>query len=109
MLLRVRAGDGQVNAVCVGLSLWLAGLTGLFGADAHLPLLDLLVLSSLLAAVDPVAVLAVFQSLRVNDLLYVVVFGESLLNDSIAVVRRTQSLYTLQCLRTKQDTPLRSL
>ena len=77
---------GQVNAVCVGLSLWLAGLTGAFGDDVQLALLDVLVFSSLLAAVDPVAVLAVFQSLHVNDVLQVVVFGESLLNDSISVV-----------------------
>ena len=77
----------QVNAVCVGLSLWVAGLTGVFGDDVHLSLLDSLVFSSLLAAVDPVAVLAVFQTLHINDVLHVVVFGESLLNDSISVVR----------------------
>ena len=75
-----------MNAVCVGLSLWVCGLTGAFGGDVQLPLLDALVFSSLLAAVDPVAVLAVFQSLHVNDVLQVVVFGESLLNDSISVV-----------------------
>jgi len=79
-------GGGQVNAVCVGLSLWLAALSGAFGDDVQLALLDVLVFSSLLAAVDPVAVLAVFQSLHVNDLLQVVVLGESLLNDSISVV-----------------------
>lgn len=72
--------------MCVGLSLWVAGLTGVFGVDVHLSLLDTLVFSSLLAAVDPVAVVAVFQSLHVNDVLQVVVFGESLLNDSISVV-----------------------
>ena len=72
--------------MCVGSSLWLTGLTGAFGVDVHVSLLDALVFSSLLAAVDPVAVLAVFQSLHVNDVLQVVVFGESLLNDSISVV-----------------------
>jgi len=71
--------------VCVGLSLWLTGLSGVFGVE--LRLLDVLVFSSLLAAVDPVAVLAVFQTLHVNDLLQVVVAGESLLNDSVSVVR----------------------
>lgn len=71
--------------MCVGLSLWLTGLSGVFGVE--LRLLDVLVFSSLLAAVDPVAVLAVFQTLHVNDLLQVVVAGESLLNDSVSVVR----------------------
>ena len=75
-----------MNAACVGLSLWLTGLTGAFGAHIQLPLLDSLVFSSLLAAVDPVAVVAVFQSIHVNDVLQVVVFGESLLNDSVSVV-----------------------
>jgi len=90
--MRQTSAYGQVNAVCVGSSLWLTGLTGAFGGDVHLSLLDALVFSSLLAAVDPVAVLAVFQSLHVNDVLQVVVFGESLLNDSISVVSTEHTL-----------------
>jgi sodium/hydrogen exchanger-like protein 3 len=70
----------------IGFSLWGVGLTGVYGDSVCLPLLHALVFASLLAAVDPVAVLAVFESIHVNQALYIVVFGESLLNDGISVV-----------------------
>uniref|UniRef100_A0A0K8SAE3 Sodium/hydrogen exchanger n=2 Tax=Lygus hesperus TaxID=30085 RepID=A0A0K8SAE3_LYGHE len=72
------------NTLTIGLSLWGVGLTGLFGCET--PLLDMLLFSALISAVDPVAVLAVFEEIHVNEILYIVVFGESLLNDAVTVV-----------------------
>ena len=43
-------------------------------------LLHFLVFSALIAAVDPVAVLAIFSEVGVKKQLYFLVFGESLLN-----------------------------
>lgn len=66
--------------------MWACGLTGIYGgADDTPAFLDTFVFASLISAVDPVAVLAVFEEIHVNEILYIVVFGESLLNDAVTV------------------------
>lgn len=69
----------------IGGSLYLCGQAGIYG-DIDLPVLHTFLFSSLISAVDPVAVLAVFEEIHVNEVLYIVVFGESLLNDAVTVV-----------------------
>jgi sodium/hydrogen exchanger-like protein 3 len=83
-----------------GLALWGCGLTGLYGFD--LPLLDTFLFSALISAVDPVAVLAVFEEIHVNEVLYIVVFGESLLNDAVTVVSITFKYAILLILGTRK-------
>ncbi|XP_071452344.1 probable Na(+)/H(+) antiporter nhx-9 [Hetaerina americana] len=53
---------------------------------SDITLSELLIFSALISAVDPVAVLAIFQEVGVNKDLYFLIFGESLLNDAITVV-----------------------
>ncbi|XP_031788575.1 sodium/hydrogen exchanger 3 isoform X6 [Nasonia vitripennis] len=72
------------NTLSIGFTLWLIGRSGFFSCET--PILDMLLFAALISAVDPVAVLAVFEEIHVNEILYIVVFGESLLNDAVTVV-----------------------
>ncbi|KAB0338741.1 hypothetical protein FD755_025167, partial [Muntiacus reevesi] len=73
------------NAFGIGLSLYGICQVKLFNLE-DVSLLHNLWFGSLIAAVDPVAVLSVFEEIHVNEKLHILVFGESLLNDAVTVV-----------------------
>lgn len=70
--------------VAIGLSLWAVSYAGWIAKK--ISILHCFLFSALISAVDPVAVLAVFEEIHVNEMLYIIVFGESLLNDGVTVV-----------------------
>jgi len=52
----------------------------------RLTLIESFAFGSLISAVDPVATLAIFHALDVEPVLYMLVFGESVLNDAVSIV-----------------------
>ena len=58
------------------------------GQCETIPFIESLVFGSLISSIDPIAVLSVLSNMGMTDTdtIYVVIFGESLLNDGIAIV-----------------------
>ncbi|KAI9297375.1 sodium/hydrogen exchanger [Neoconidiobolus thromboides FSU 785] len=52
----------------------------------NMSFVECLMLGSILSSTDPVTVLAIFSQLKVDPKLYAIIFGESMLNDSVAIV-----------------------
>ncbi|KAL0280529.1 UNVERIFIED_CONTAM: hypothetical protein PYX00_001793 [Menopon gallinae] len=80
-----------LNTFIVGPLLYLISIGGLMGM-INITLTDTIVFAALISAVDPVAVLAIFQEVGVNKDLYYLLFGESLLNDAVTVVLYTTTV-----------------
>ncbi|CAM9486047.1 unnamed protein product, partial [Pylaiella littoralis] len=76
-----------VSTFIIGYLTYLAGKLGLARIDTSNPMEPLL-FGALISAVDPVATLSIMGSPELNcdPLLYSLVFGESVLNDAVAIV-----------------------
>uniref|UniRef100_A0A672ZG09 Sodium/hydrogen exchanger n=1 Tax=Sphaeramia orbicularis TaxID=375764 RepID=A0A672ZG09_9TELE len=73
------------NSIGIGMSLFAICQIEAFGVQ-DINLQENLLFASIISAVDPVAVLNVFEDVSVNEQLYIVVFGECLFNDAVTVV-----------------------
>ena len=72
-----------ISAMVVGVgTFWL----GQKGYIYELSFLNSIVYGALLASTDPVATLAIFQALKVDTTLYMIAFGESVINDAVSIV-----------------------
>jgi sodium/hydrogen exchanger 3 len=71
------------SALLTAVGLYLAGIKGWC---YPITFVEAMIFGSLISATDPVSVLAVFSKLGVNRDLNAIVFGESILNDAVAIV-----------------------
>jgi solute carrier family 9 (sodium/hydrogen exchanger), member 6/7 len=72
-----------LSAVVIGLILFLFTL---LPGTLKLTFVDAISVGATLSATDPVTILAIFTSYKVDPKLYTIIFGESILNDAIAIV-----------------------
>jgi solute carrier family 9 (sodium/hydrogen exchanger), member 6/7 len=72
-----------LSAVVIGLILWVFTF---FLNTLKLTFVDAISVGATLSATDPVTILAIFNSYKVDPKLYTIIFGESILNDAIAIV-----------------------
>lgn len=72
-----------ISAVVFGAAIY---ITGYIGVSYYFSFWEGMTFGALLSAVDPVATIAIFSALKVNKTLHFLVFGESVLNDAVAVV-----------------------
>jgi sodium/hydrogen exchanger-like protein 6/7 len=73
-----------ISAIVLGLILWLYTRIPLDGFE--LTLVDAISVGATLSATDPVTILAIFTTYKVDPKLYTIIFGESILNDAVAIV-----------------------
>ncbi|KAK2742335.1 monovalent cation:H+ antiporter, CPA1 (nhx1) [Myotisia sp. PD_48] len=73
-----------ISALVLGLILYLFTRIPLSGLD--ISFVEAFSVGATLSATDPVTILAIFNVYKVEPKLYTVIFGESILNDAIAIV-----------------------
>jgi sodium/hydrogen exchanger 8 len=71
-----------ITSIVTGILVYLGGL---FFLMYRLPFHESIMYGALISATDPVSVLAIFQELGTDVNLYALVFGESVLNDAVAI------------------------
>ncbi|KAF2766709.1 sodium/hydrogen exchanger [Teratosphaeria nubilosa] len=73
-----------ISALVLGCVLWV--WTRIDIENLSLSFVDAMSVGATLSATDPVTILAIFNAYKVDPKLYTIIFGESILNDAIAIV-----------------------
>uniref|UniRef100_A0A0K0EEQ2 Sodium/hydrogen exchanger n=1 Tax=Strongyloides stercoralis TaxID=6248 RepID=A0A0K0EEQ2_STRER len=72
------------NAVLISTSLYICGQCDFF--TVKFTFVEICLFAALISAVDPVAVIAIFEEIHINELLFTNLFCEALFNDGVTVV-----------------------
>ncbi|EAL69606.1 Na-H exchanger [Dictyostelium discoideum AX4] len=72
-----------ITFLVVGFGIYIVGY---FGVSIALSLKDSFAFGSIISSTDPVCTLAIFQALNVDPMLYILVLGESILNDATSMM-----------------------
>ncbi|KAJ3129913.1 monovalent cation:H+ antiporter, CPA1 (nhx1) [Nowakowskiella sp. JEL0407] len=75
-----------ISTFIIAFAIYLGISAGLENLKGTMSFLDCMIFGAILSSTDPVTVLAIFHQNRVDPKLYSIIFGESLLNDSVAIV-----------------------
>lgn len=78
-----------ISAMIIGAGLYILGAIGVI---FEFTFFECFAFAAMISAVDPVATLAIFQAVKVESLLYMLVFGESMLNDAVSIVLAATAL-----------------
>jgi sodium/hydrogen exchanger-like protein 6/7 len=73
-----------ISAIVLGVLLWLYTRIPLDGLN--MTFVEAISIGATLSATDPVTILAIFNTYKVDPKLYTIIFGESILNDAVAIV-----------------------
>ncbi|KAG7877540.1 hypothetical protein KL925_005004 [Ogataea polymorpha] len=73
-----------ISAMVLGIILYIYTKLGI--ESIGMSFVDALAVGATLSATDPVTILSIFNSYKVDPKLYTIIFGESLLNDAICIV-----------------------
>lgn len=73
--------------ICTFMTGYIVHYGSYYFSSTTIPLLDSFIFGALISSIDPVAILSVLTSLNLTekDTIYIMVFGESLLNDGVAI------------------------
>jgi sodium/hydrogen exchanger 8 len=89
-----------ISSMVTGILVYLGGI---FLLMFRLPFQESLMFGALISATDPVTILAIFQELGCDTNLYALVFGESVLNDAVAISLYRTMLSVRQHAATNQS------